>query len=66
MVHDSFYSRLRPFLSEQFSRVLYIWDWNMNFYPEIIEREKPKLVIDEMVERFLMDKIPVNPPLHQA
>jgi alginate O-acetyltransferase complex protein AlgJ len=62
MVHDSFYNRLQPFLSEQFSRVLYIWDWDMNFYPEIIEREKPKLVIDEMAERFFMDKIPVNPP----
>jgi alginate O-acetyltransferase complex protein AlgJ len=61
MVHDSFYKRLEPFLSEQFSRVLFIWDWDLNFYPGIIEREKPKLVIDEMAERFLMQKIPVNP-----
>jgi hypothetical protein len=61
MVHDSCYHRLRPFLSEKFSRVLYIWDWDFNFYPEIIEGEKPKLVIDEMAERFLMGEIPVNP-----
>ncbi|MGD2086218.1 MAG: hypothetical protein PVH61_08545 [Candidatus Aminicenantes bacterium] len=54
MVHDSCYHRLRPFLSERFSRILYIWDWDFNFYPEIIEQEKPKLVIDEMAERFLM------------
>jgi hypothetical protein len=54
MVHDSCYHRLRPFLSEKFSRILYIWDWDLNFYPEIIEREKPKLVIDEIAERFLM------------
>jgi hypothetical protein len=61
MVHDSCYHRLRPFLSEKFPRILYIWDWDFNFYPEIIEREKPKLVIDEMAERFLMGEIPVNP-----
>jgi len=58
MVHDSFYHRLRPFLSQSFSRVHYIWDWNFNFYPEIITQEKPKLVIDEMAERFLMGRIP--------
>lgn len=61
MVHDSFYKRLEPFLSEQFSRVLFIWDWDLNFHPHVIERENPKLVIDEMAERFLMQKIPVNP-----
>ncbi len=61
MVHDSFYQRLRHFLSESFSRVLYVWDWNLNFYPEVVEREKPQLVIDEMAERFLLGKIPINP-----
>lgn len=61
MVHDSFYSRLKFFLSEQFSRVLYIWDWGFNFYPEFIRRENPRLVIDEMAERFLMGEIPANP-----
>jgi hypothetical protein len=61
MVHDSFYKRLKPFLSSQFSRIVYIWDWDLNFYPGIIDKEKPKLVIDEMAERFLMQKIPKNP-----
>jgi alginate O-acetyltransferase complex protein AlgJ len=63
MVHDSFYKRIKPFLSGQFSRVLYIWDWGLNFYPQIIEKEKPKLVIDEIAERFLLHKIPVNPSM---
>ncbi len=63
MVHDSFYKRLKPYLSASFSRVFYIWDWSMNFYPEIIEREKPKLVVDEMAERFLMAPPPRNPEL---
>jgi len=60
MVHDSFYKRLKPYLSASFSRVLYIWDWGMNFYPDIIEREKPVLVIDEMAERFLLGPPPGN------
>lgn len=54
MVHDSFYKKLRPYLSELFPRVLYIWDWDMGFFPGIIEREKPGLVINEMAERFLL------------
>ena len=61
MVHDSFYKRLKPFLAERFSRILFIWDWDFNFYPRIIEKEKPKLLIDEMAERFLMGRIPINP-----
>lgn len=61
MVHDSFYKKLKPFLSEQFTRIRYIWDWDMGFFPGIIEKENPKLVIDEMAERFLLDKMPVNP-----
>ncbi|MCP5106484.1 MAG: hypothetical protein GY950_24075 [bacterium] len=66
VVHDSFYKKLKPYLSASFSRVLYIWDWNMNFYPDIIEREKPKLVIDEMAERFLMNPPPGNPEIIQG
>lgn len=61
MVHDSFYKKLKPYLSECFVRVQYIWDWNMNFYPHVIEQEKPALVIDEMAERFLLDQRPINP-----
>lgn len=61
MVHDSFYKKLKPYFSASFSRVLYIWDWGMNFYPDVIEREKPKLVIDEMAERFLLSPPPGNP-----
>ncbi len=62
MFHDSFVHELKPFISEHFSRILYIWDWlGMNFYPDIIKREKPKIVIEEMAERFLMNKKLNNP-----
>lgn len=61
MVHDSFYKKIKPYLSETFSRVVYIWDWNTGFFPEVIKGEKPGLVIDEKAERFLLGEIPKNP-----
>ncbi|MHC1744557.1 MAG: hypothetical protein AB9873_16220 [Syntrophobacteraceae bacterium] len=48
---DSFAVSLIPFLSESFRSVVYVWtfDW----LPELIEREKPDVVIIECVERYL-------------
>ncbi len=61
IVHDSFIHELKPFISEHFSRILYVWDWGLNFYSDIIEKEKPKIVIEEMAERFLMNMRLNNP-----
>ncbi|MCP4219068.1 MAG: hypothetical protein GY765_30820 [bacterium] len=63
MVHDSFYKKIQPYISESFSRAVYIWDWDMNFFTNVIEEEKPALVIDEMGERFLMKPPPNNKAL---
>lgn len=60
-VHDSFMHQLKPFLSCHFKKVVYIWDWDLHFFPKIIERIKPVVVIDEMAERALIDLIPKNP-----
>lgn len=49
---DSFSSNLLPYLSESFGEVIYIWDHNMNKYTELIEKEKPDIVIHEMVSRY--------------
>jgi len=62
IVHDSFAARFKRFLSEHFSRVVYLRDWKLNFYLDLIKKEKPGLVIDQTTERFLMDLQPVNPP----
>ncbi|MFC2155988.1 hypothetical protein ACFLRB_05825, partial [Acidobacteriota bacterium] len=62
MVHDSFANRLKPFLSEHFSRVVYLRDWGLNFYADLIKKEKPAVVIEEMAERFLLNKILSSPP----
>ncbi len=62
VVHDSFIHQLKPFLETRFRRVVYVWDWGLHFFPGIVERERPALVIDEIAERMLCDLKPENPP----
>jgi hypothetical protein len=52
MFRDSSAIALIPFLSEHFSRIAYVWD--KRFHRQIIENEKPDVVIREFTERFLM------------
>jgi hypothetical protein len=49
--HDSFSMYLRPFLGYHFQRTVFVWqrEWDKG----LLERERPDVVIDEMVERFL-------------
>ncbi|MBK9968593.1 MAG: hypothetical protein IPP07_28510 [Holophagales bacterium] len=49
---DSFTSRLAPYLSEHFSRVVYLWQ--DNFDAGVIREEKPAVVIQEIVGRHLL------------
>jgi hypothetical protein len=60
---DSFASRLAPFLSEHFSRVVYLWQ--NNFDIDVLEQEHPAVVIQEIVGRHLMYISPYSnaPPL---
>ena len=51
--HDSFGRQLKPFLSEYFSRIVYIRDWGFRFKTEVIEKERPIIVLDEIAEHFL-------------
>ena len=51
MFRDSFASRLVPFLSEHFSRAVYLWQ--NDFDAEVIEQEHPDVVIQEIVSRHL-------------
>lgn len=55
MFRDSFANALIPYLSENFSRILYVW--NMNLLPRIIERERPDYVIQQFTERMLWQKL---------
>jgi alginate O-acetyltransferase complex protein AlgJ len=53
---DSFVSRLVPFLSEHFSRAVYLWQ--NDFDPDVVTREHPDVVIQEIVGRHLYSFIP--------
>ena len=51
-LRDSFGVAMIPFLSESFERIKYLKARNLNI--EYILRDKPDVVIEEMVERFFM------------
>lgn len=55
---DSFANALMKFLGCSFNRVVYLWQQNWD--KGMIEREKPDLVIDEMLERFLISRNPAD------
>ena len=48
---DSFTSALAPFLSEHFSRAVYLWQ--NDFDASDVEKEHPDIVIQEIVGRHL-------------
>ena len=58
MFRDSFASALIPFLSEHFSRAVYMWQYN--FEPALVEREHPDVVIEEWVGRKLLTQWPYD------
>jgi len=50
---DSFFSRIEPFLSENFQQVLYLWQsFDQKIVERLINNFHPDLVIEEKVERF--------------
>jgi hypothetical protein len=53
---DSFASALVPFLSEHFSRAVYLWQ--NDFDAQVVEQEHPDIVIQEIVGRHLHNFIP--------
>jgi len=56
IVRDSFMSALVPFLSEHFSRAVYVWQ--KDFDATTIKEERPDVVIHEIVGRHLYNFIP--------
>jgi len=51
MFRDSFGNALIPYLSEHFSRILYVWDRDVD--PRVVAVEKPDVVIQQIVGRFM-------------
>jgi alginate O-acetyltransferase complex protein AlgJ len=61
MFRDSYASSLIPLLSEHFRRVVYAWKIDAaGFDLSLIERERPDVVIDEIVDRLTLGR-PSNP-----
>jgi alginate O-acetyltransferase complex protein AlgJ len=56
ILRDSFVSRLVPFLSEHFSRAVFVWQ--NDFDANLVEQEHPDVVIQEIVGRHLYNFIP--------
>jgi alginate O-acetyltransferase complex protein AlgJ len=56
---DSFGSAMIPFLSEHFSRAVYVWQ--NNFDPNYVDTERPAVVIQEWVGRHLYTATPYDP-----
>ena len=56
MFRDSFASWLAPFLSEHFSRIVYLWQ--NDFDADVVRAENPDVVIQEIVGRHLYMFIP--------
>ena len=55
---DSFGSALVPFLSEHFSRALYLWEYDID--PGVVERERPQIVIQEWAGRRFTTRMPYD------
>ena len=51
MFRDSFGNELIPYLSEHFERILFVWERDVDL--SIVDIEKPDIVIQEIVGRFL-------------
>ncbi len=62
MFRDSFGYAPAGILSEHFQKITYIRDISLMFHPRIVLQVRPKIVIQEMAERFLLVVPPVNPP----
>lgn len=56
--HDSFACAWYSFLGQHFKEVVYVWQYEWN--APLIEREKPDVVIDEILERFFNLQDPVE------
>ena len=49
---DSFTGALIPYISSTFHEVIYVWSHDLNLYRDFIRKEKPDIVLHEMVSRY--------------
>ncbi|MEA2699000.1 MAG: alginate O-acetyltransferase complex protein AlgJ [Myxococcales bacterium] len=61
VLRDSYFAAPAQFLSSHFRRMVMLW--THDFDPKVIDRERPDVVIEEIVERGLMAPLADDPPL---
>lgn len=61
MFRDSFGYALGKYLSEHFQKVTYVSDIGLRFHPQFVRTVRPRIVIQEMAERFFQVVPPANP-----
>ncbi|MEA2696309.1 MAG: alginate O-acetyltransferase complex protein AlgJ [Myxococcales bacterium] len=59
IIRDSFGEALIPFLASHFQSAT--WLWSYDFSADVIDQQRPTVVIQELVERKLMEVQPKNP-----
>ncbi|HPI53114.1 MAG TPA: hypothetical protein PLU10_00410 [Chitinophagaceae bacterium] len=65
MFRDSYANYLIPFLNMHFKKAVYVW--NYEFMNQLVEEEKPNIVVFESLERFLSYSLSMpNPPAVDA
>jgi hypothetical protein len=62
VIHDSFFLAMIPFFAEHWREVVYVHN-DHGFPADLIERERPDVVIYETVERKLFNRPPHDGPL---
>ena len=55
LFRDSFSTSLLPYMSSTFGEVIYIWDHDLSSYAGLIQKEKPDIVLHELVSRSAMN-----------
>lgn len=58
MFRDSFGTALLPYVADHFKNAVYLWK---SFDASVIDKEKPDVVIEELVERDLLKDLPSMP-----
>lgn len=54
-LHKSTFETIIPLIAEDFNQIVYIWkQYDHAIMKELIEQQKPQIVIEEMVERSLI------------
>ena len=56
LFRDSYANALQKYLGFHFARALYLWQPNWN--TKVIERERPDIVVDEVLERYFNERDP--------